>query len=185
MSEAEPFPGLETVVQIFGWASTTGVDLQKPGIAGEAGRVLLVVFSDSDDAGCTATRKSTSCGCMMHGDHLIQFYSSTQHVIALSSGESEFYAGIKAGSTLLGGVSTMLDLGISLNAELRFHATAAKAMLSRRGFGKAKRISRCHLWLQQRIADGEITLTKVGTARNPADLGTKHLDRQKIVALQA
>ena len=138
------------------------------------------MFSDSDDAGCTATRKSTSCGCMMHGDHLIKFYSSTQHVIALSLGESEFYAGIKAGSTLLGGVSTMLDLGISLNAELRFDATAAKAMLSRRGFGKAKHISRCYLWLQQRIADGEITLTKVGTARNPADLGTKHLDRQKI-----
>ena len=48
---------------------------------------------------------------MMHGDRLIKFYSSTQHVIALSSGESEFYAGIKAGSTLLGGVSTMLGFG--------------------------------------------------------------------------
>lgn len=49
----------------------------------------LRIFTDSDDAGCTASRKSTSCGALFHGSHLLKFYSSTQHVIALSSGESE------------------------------------------------------------------------------------------------
>ena len=89
------------------------------------------MYTDSDDAGCTKTRKSTSCGALMHGSHLLKFYSSTQHVISLSSGESEFYAGVKAGSTLLGAMSMALDFGETKRGRLCFDATAAKAMLSR------------------------------------------------------
>eukprot|EP00435_Cladocopium_sp_Y103_P016599 s3099_g4.t1 len=120
----------------------------------------LHIHTDSDDAGCNETRKSTSCGALYHGKHLLKFYSSTQHVIALSSGESEFYAGVKAGSTLLGGLATMMDLGCEFAGELIFDATAAKAMMQRRGHGRAKHIARCYLWLQQRVQDGEISLGK-------------------------
>lgn len=102
----------------------------------------FTMFTDSDDAGCTKTRKSTSAGALMHGAHLIKFYSSTQHVLSLSSGESEFYAGIKAGSTLLGAMSMSLDLGEIRGGVLTFDATAAKAMLSRKGHGRAKHIDR-------------------------------------------
>lgn len=143
----------------------------------------LRIFTDSDDAGCTASRKSTSCGALFHGSHLLKFYSSTQHVIALSSGESEFYGGIKAGSTLLGGLATMKDLGCDFQGALVFDATAAKAMLGRRGHGKAKHIDRCYLWLQQRVQDGDIELEKIGTKINCADLGTKHLEADRIVQL--
>ena len=143
----------------------------------------LRMYTDSDDAGCHSTRKSTSSGALFHGQHLLKFYSTTQHVISLSSGESEFYAGIKAGATLLGAIATMQDFGLTFKAELLFDATAAKAMLGRRGHGRAKHISRCYLWLQQRIAEGEIALSKVGTSVNPTDVGTKHLDAGKINAL--
>ena len=78
----------------------------------------------------------------MQGSHLLKFYSSTHHVISLSSGESEFHAGIKAGSVLLGGIATTQDLGCEFSAELVFDAATAKAMLGRRGHGKAKHISR-------------------------------------------
>ena len=140
----------------------------------------LRIHTDSDDAGCTESRKSTSCGALYHGKHLLKFHSSTQHVISLSSGESEFYAGIKAGSTLLGALATMMDLGCQLSGTLVFDATAAKAMMNRRGHGKAKHISRCYLWLQQRVHDGELQLEKIGTKINTADLGTKHLDGSRI-----
>eukprot|EP00435_Cladocopium_sp_Y103_P060831 s663_g22.t1 len=145
----------------------------------------LRIHTDSDDAGCSSSRKSTSCGALYHGRHLLKFYSSTQHVISLSSGESEFYAGIKAGSTLLGGLATMMDLGCSLEGILVFDATAAKAMMGRRGHGKAKHIARCYLWLQQKVHDGEIKLEKIGTKLNTADLGTKHLDGTRIEELVA
>ena len=61
----------------------------------------LRMFSDSDGGGCHTTRKSTSSGVLMHGPHLIRAYSSTQHVISMSSGESEFYAWVCAGAVLL------------------------------------------------------------------------------------
>ena len=80
----------------------------------------LRIHTDSDDAGCIESRKSTSCGALYHGKHLLKFYSSTQHVISLSSGESEFYAGIKAGSTLLGALATMMDLGYQLSGTFGF-----------------------------------------------------------------
>ena len=143
----------------------------------------FTMFTDSDDAGCSRTRKSTSAGALMHGAHLIKFYSSTQHVISLSSGESEFYAGIKAGSTLLGAMSMSLDLGELRGGVLAFDATAAKAMLSRKGHGRAKHIDRSYLWLQQRVHNGDLRLEKVGTKMNGADLGTKHLDRNQIETL--
>ena len=96
----------------------------------------FVMYSDSDDGGCVTTRKSTSAGALMHGSHLIKFYSGTQHTIALSSGESEYYAGLRAGSTLLGCVSMAKDLGIERTAVLAFDSSAAKAMLTRKGFGR-------------------------------------------------
>ena len=139
----------------------------------------------SDDAGCTRTRKSTSCGVLLHGSHLIKFYSGTQHIISLSSGESEFYAGIKAGAVLLGAMSMSLDLGELRKGRLIFDATAAKAMLTRKGHGRAKHIDRSYLWLQQRVHAGDLELAKVGTKKNPADLGTKHLEAVRVHELCA
>eukprot|EP00972_Heterocapsa_arctica_P056547 8346871-Heterocapsa_arctica.AAC.1 len=46
---------------------------------------------DTDYAGCLETRKSTSGGVLMHGCHCIRSWSTTQSVIALSSGEAELY----------------------------------------------------------------------------------------------
>ena len=119
----------------------------------------------------------------MHGSHLIKFYSGTQHTIALSSGESEYYAGLCAGSTLLGCVSMAKDLCVDRMAVLAFDSSAAKAMLTRKGFGRAKHIHRSYLWLQQRVQENELTLRKVGTKVNGADLGTKYLDGYRIAEL--
>ena len=55
----------------------------------------LEVYTDTDFAGCARTRKSTSGGVVMFGSHLIKSWSSTQNVIALSSGEAEYYGLVK------------------------------------------------------------------------------------------
>ena len=98
----------------------------------------------------------------------------------MSSGESEFYAGVCVGAALIGARSMAEDLGCSKSGVLLFDASAAKAMLTRRGFGRAKHIHRSYLWLQQRISERDLSLKKIGTNANPADLGTKHLDWPKI-----
>eukprot|EP00439_Symbiodinium_sp_Y106_P030429 s6148_g3.t1 len=133
----------------------------------------FVIKSDSDDAGCKETRKSTSSGSLFHGSHLIKCYSSTQHVLSLSSAESEFYAGLKAASVLLGALAMAADFRFELKGELHMDASAAKSLISRRGHGKAKHISRCYLWIQQRIQSNDFTVHKVRTDDNEADLGTK------------
>ena len=48
------------------------------------------VYTDTDWAGCVLTRKSTSGGCIMIGQHLIKAWPSTQTSLALSSGEAEY-----------------------------------------------------------------------------------------------
>ena len=53
-------------------------------------------YSDTDWAGCPRTRRSTSGGCLMLGQHLIKSWSTTQVAISLSSGEAEFYGVVKA-----------------------------------------------------------------------------------------
>ena len=47
----------------------------------------VVVWSDTDFAGCKRTRRSTSGGVVMLGGHCVKTYSQTQETIALSSGE--------------------------------------------------------------------------------------------------
>ena len=67
---------------------------------------------DTDFAGCLKTRKSTSGGIVMLNGHTVKSWSVTQDVIALSSGEAEFYAMVKAASQSLGMRAMMQDLGI-------------------------------------------------------------------------
>ncbi len=62
----------------------------------------VVVWSDTDLAGCKCTRRSTSGGVVMFGNHCIKTDSQTQETIALSSGESEFYGIVKAAAMSLG-----------------------------------------------------------------------------------
>ena len=53
----------------------------------QAHQEVLRVYADSDWAGCSRTRKSTSGGCILLGGHLLKAWSSTQRGIALSSAE--------------------------------------------------------------------------------------------------
>ena len=142
----------------------------------------LVTFTDSDFAGCTKTRKSTGCTMVFFGDHLIKCSSTTQGVIALSSGEAEFYSAVKGASVSLGIVSLFLDLGIKMKSHvtLRVDSTACMGMAGRRGAGKVRHLHTPTLWLQQAVADGRIAVEKEPGTSNPADLGTKPLPKVAI-----
>ena len=60
------------------------------------------VYVDTDYAGCRKTRKSTSGGVATLGSHTIKSWSTTQAVIALSSGEAEFYGIVKGHPSVWG-----------------------------------------------------------------------------------
>lgn len=72
-------------------------------------------YSDSDFAGDVESRKSTSGGTVMIGDHMVKSWSTSQSVIALSTGEAELYGLNKCGASALGLQSLLEDLGVTLD----------------------------------------------------------------------
>ena len=142
----------------------------------------VTVSSDSDHAGCLKTRKSTTGVFLFYGKHLIRSSSTTQGVVALSSGEAEFYAMVKGTSAGLGVEALLRDAGAPSSQPLQVtvDATAGIGIASRKGAGRIRHIATPTLWMQRLVNDGSVVLTKVLGTQNPADLGTKPLDGPAI-----
>ena len=140
----------------------------------------IYVWADTDYAGCRKTRKSTSGGLLMIGEHMVKSWSTTQAVIALSSGETEYYGIVKGSSVGLGARSVLKDLGNTVRVCVMTDSSAAKGMASRQGLGKVRHVEVNQLWVQQKVGSGEIELKKVEGANNMADALTKHVEQDSI-----
>ena len=95
-------------------------------------------FGDSDWAGDVVPRKSKTCVMGVIGRTLIDSYGEGQHVIALSSGESELYS---IGSAAVGGLETVriiAEYGVKLELRVHTDSTAARGMRHRLGSGKTR-----------------------------------------------
>ncbi len=75
---------------------------------------IVVVWSDTDFAGCRNTRRSTSGGVVTCGPHGLKAYSSTQDVIAVSSGGADFCGIVRAGSHGFGMLGLCQDLELKI-----------------------------------------------------------------------
>ena len=147
------------------------------------GTCRIDVFADTDYAGCGVTRKSTNGGCTLRGSHCLKAWASTQSVVALSSGEAEYYGLTKAGCVGIGMKSLYGDFMIDTTMEVHLHtdSTAAKGIASRRGLGKLRHIEVQYFWLHDHFARKTFTLHKVLGTENPADLMTKYLPELMII----
>jgi hypothetical protein len=134
---------------------------------------VISALTDSNWAACPVTRKSTSCSHMMLGSHPIFAGNSTQTIISLSSGEAEFYAGVRTVCRLLGLKSLIADLGRSFTGVLVTDSTAAKGLASRRGAGNVRHIHCPALWVQGAVARKQFSLKKRAGKELSADIGTK------------
>jgi hypothetical protein len=133
------------------------------------------VYSDSDWAGCKKTRKSTSGGAVIIGNHCIRSWSKTQATIALSSAEAELIALVKATSEAIGMTSLIKDVGKSSKIQVYADASAALGIVARKGVGKVRHLDTSMLWIQQKELKNGVDFLKVDGVVNPADLMTKHL----------
>ena len=104
-------------------------------------------YVDTDFAGCPRTRRSTSGGAILLGCHCIKTWSANQQVVALSSGEAEYYGMVKGGSNALGIRGIVSDLGVQASVRLHTDSSAAKGISNRRGLGKVRHIELSELWL--------------------------------------
>ena len=141
--------------------------------ATQAEPTSIKVQVDSDHAGDAVTRRSTTGMIALYGTHTLKHASNIQSTIALSTGESEYYALVRGGSTALGLQSLLSDLGINLPVTVESDSNSAKGTVSRIGLGKARHIQTRYLWLQERVSMGHLKVLHVPGKRNRADVFTK------------
>ena len=116
----------------------------------------------------------------MLGQHCIKTWSSNQQVIALSSGEAEFYGIVKGASVALGITAMLDDLGIQVQVVIATDSSAAKGIGSRRGLGRVRHIELSELWVQDQVSKGRIQLLKISGGDNFSDSLTKHSTSERI-----
>ena len=140
----------------------------------------ITTYIDADWAGCKNTRKPTTGGVVTIGNHDVKSWSKTQALIALSSGESELYAALKASAETLGVISMLADFGLTMAGEIWGDAQATSGIINRSGLGKTRHIQTGLLWIQQVSAQKRLAFGKVLGKENLADLFTKYLDSNTI-----
>ena len=103
------------------------------------------------------------------GRHLLTHWSRTQSCVALSSGEAELNAMLKAASEGLCLKYLLQEIGEEKELHLRGDSSASHGTLNRLGSGRVKHLQTRQLWLQERVYMGEITIEKIGRKINWAD----------------
>ena len=88
--------------------------------------------------------------------------------------EAEFYAVVKGGKVGLSLRSMNQDLGIPMKIEIQSDSSTAKSSTDRLGAGqRTKHIDARYFGIQERVQHGDLSIKKVLTAKNCADVGTK------------
>ena len=93
----------------------------------------------------------------------MECWSKTQSVIALSSGESELYATVKASAEGLSVMATDRDLRETYYGKVWADASAALGIIQRRGLGKVRHIDTHHLWKNPEAAHRDLGREWIGT----------------------
>ena len=111
----------------------------------------------------------------------MQAYCKGQGVIALSSGEAEFYGLVSATKATLGMRSMLKDWGWNFSGTVLMDANAGISIGSRRGLGQVKHIDTQFLWVQEVYNCREMIIGKRDTKEMLADFLTKPVDELTIL----
>ena len=67
-----------------------------------------------------------------------------------------------------------------MEVQVNTDSSAAKSMTARKGAGRVRHIEVKELWVQDRVAKGELKIVKVKGEEQVADGLTKHVDKQNM-----
>ena len=93
---------------------------------------------------------------MRWGGCVLKWWSKTQPTIALSSGEAELAALVRATSEGLGMKSIMEEFGFKVQLKVKSDAIAAIGIVKRQGLGRVRHLAVADLWIQQRAKEGSV-----------------------------
>ena len=118
-------------------------------------------FWDSDWDGDVVTRRSTSGGCRLHGEHLLGHWSRTQQVISLSSAEAKLHALCKCASEGLSARNMSIEMFLWLPLRISTDSSAGRGIVQRQVAGKVKHLDVKTLWIQEHETNGDFSCLEV------------------------
>ena len=115
----------------------------------------------------------------MRGQHCLLHWSRTQQVISLSSAEALLNASITAGCEGLLIKHMTEELGLTYSLRILGDSSANSGIVHRSGTGRIKHLSIRQLWLQEKVANGDLEFEKIPRAINSSDTQTHHWTREE------
>ncbi|GKC13297.1 copia protein [Tanacetum coccineum] len=168
---------LEAVKRIFRYIKgTMHLGLWYP----KGSDIETIVYADSDHAGDYVDRKSTSGVCTFMGCCLTSWFSKKQTALAISTTEAEYVSAGKACQQALWMKQALIDYGIRLDNIPIMCDNKGAIDLSKNPVqhSRTKHIEIRHHFLRDNVQKGNISLEKVSSEDNIADILTKPLKRE-------
>ncbi|GJZ46827.1 putative ribonuclease H-like domain-containing protein [Tanacetum coccineum] len=138
----------------------------------------LEVYSDSDYAGASLDRKSTTGGCQFLRSRLISWQCKKQTIVANSTTEAEYVAAASCCGQVLWIQNQMLDYGYNfMNTKIFIDNESTICIVKNPVFhSKTKHIEIRHHFIRDSNEKKLIQMIKIHTDQNVADLLTKAFD---------
>ncbi|GKB74297.1 retrovirus-related pol polyprotein from transposon TNT 1-94 [Tanacetum coccineum] len=142
--------------------------------------IETVVYADSDHAGDYVDRKSTSGICTFVGCCLTSWFSKKQTALAISTTEAEYVSAGKACQQALWMKQALIDYDIRLDDVPIMCDNKGAIDLSKNPVqhSRTKHIEIRHHFLRDNVQKGHISIEKVPSVDNIADILTKPLKRE-------
>ncbi|GJU45283.1 retrovirus-related pol polyprotein from transposon TNT 1-94 [Tanacetum coccineum] len=181
--EAPKTSHLESVKRIFRYIKgTSHLGLWYPKGTG----LKTIIYADSDHAGDYVNRKNTSGICTFVGCCLTSWFSKKQTTLAISTTEAEYVSAEKACQQALWMKQALVDYDIKLDDIPVLCDNKGAIDLSKNHvlLSRTKHIEIRHHFLRENVQKGNITIEKVNSEDNIADILTKPLKREPFNLLR-
>jgi hypothetical protein len=139
-------------------------------------------YTDADMAGDLDSRKSTSGILFTFAGGAVSWQSKLQKCVALSTTEAEYVAMTEAGKEMLWLKRFLQELGMKQEKYV-IHCDSQSALdLSKNAMyhSRTKHNDVRYHWLRQEVEEQHFKLEKIHTDKNPADMMTKVVTREKL-----
>ena len=147
----------------------------------------FLVYSDAAHGDCKESGKSTSGYLVMAAGAPVSWRSKLQTIVALSTTEAEYVAGVNTGKELkwMRNLFTELGYGVPKASTLLMDNQSGIAVAKNpEHHGRMKQLDLAHYWLRDEVAKGYIQPEYIQTEFMLADIMTKPLTQSRVLFLK-